>query len=442
MKNVIKVIQIITIFCLLYIGFSSEYKVYGMDENGNVVVVIDPGHGGLGGESDDGAINGNITERHINMTVAKAMYEELSKFDGVKVYLTHDSADTSITLKNRSEFAKSVNADFLFSLHFNASEMHEKYGTEVWIPSVGSYYVSGYQFAEIELSALSENGLFVRGIKTRIGDDGDEYYGIIRESEWRGINAVIIEHCYVDNNEDRKYIENEDNLKKFGKIDAISAAKYFGLKSSELGLDYSGYIKTTIDEPVSRVYPDTTPPEKCGISIKNIDENNVTFLINAVDTGSYINYYSYSLDGGNTFSDLKLWNDGKTAETSYTKIISDRTKCENMEVTISHNYDDIGKLMVRVYNRDDVSSDSNVIDLKELVNKISSENSNNNKNESLKDGSDEPSADLEESGYYNEKNDNNQDKKTFFKNNKNNIIGIILLICGIVITVIWRKKCS
>ena len=431
------ILRYILIIVVMLIGLNYGNKVYGADENGNVVVVIDPGHGGLRGESDDGAINGDIVERYINMAVAKAMYEELSKYNGVKVYLTHDSEDVSMSLRARSEFAKSVNADFLFSIHFNASELHGKYGSEVWIPSIGSYYVAGYQFADIELNELSQMGLFIRGIKTRIGDDGDEYYGIIRENEWRGINAVIIEHCYVDNKEDRKYIVNEntendnvgnensnnentgnenagnnnagnnnaeninvENLEKFGKLDATAVAKYFGLKSTELGVDYSDYKKLDVAEPQERVYPDNTPPEQCSISLKYIGNNSITFSVNAKDSDSYINYYSYSLDGGKTFSELKIWNDKRSSE-------------DTIEVTLSDINVDVGNLIVRVYNRDDVSSDSNIIELNGIM-----------KQKSDKTDSDNRSSET----------------KSFVKDNRNTFIGMALVVCGIIITFICMKK--
>lgn len=412
------ILRYILIIVIMLIGLNYGNKVYGADESGNVVVVIDPGHGGLRGESDDGAINGNIVERHINMIVAKAMYEELSKYNGIKVYLTHDSEDVSMSLRARSEFAKSVNADFLFSIHFNASELHGKYGSEVWIPSIGSYYVAGYQFADIELNELSQMGLFIRGIKTRIGDDGDEYYGIIRENEWRGINAVIIEHCYVDNKEDRRYIVNEntendnaendnaenvniENLEKFGKLDATAVAKYFGLKSTELGVDYSDYKKLDVAEPQERVYPDNTPPEKCSIYLKYIGNNSITFSVSAKDSDSYINYYSYSLDGGKTFSELKIWNDKRSSE-------------DTIEVTLSDINVDIGNLIVRVYNRDDISSDSNIIELNGIMKQKSDITDSDNRS---------------------------SEAKSFVKDNRNTFVGMALIMCGIIITFMCMRKC-
>ena len=85
-----------------------------------------------------------------------------------------------MSLKERAEFAKAVNADFLACLHFNMSEYHTLYGSEVWIPASGPLYKKGYQFADIELNALSNLGLYNRGIKVKTESDGSEYYGILK----------------------------------------------------------------------------------------------------------------------------------------------------------------------------------------------------------------------------------------------------------------------
>ena len=138
---------IVLLFCLLIpdtIVFADE----------PVVVVIDPGHGGenLGAEYD------GYTEKKMTMVVARAMKEELEKYDGVVVYLTHET-DVDMSLKERAEFAKEKHADFLYSLHFNASVKHNLFGSEVWIPAYGDYYVKGYQFAEIQMQEFENIGL-------------------------------------------------------------------------------------------------------------------------------------------------------------------------------------------------------------------------------------------------------------------------------------------
>ena len=83
-----------------------------------VVVVIDPGHGGenLGGEYEE------YIEKEMTMIVANAMKEELEKYDGIQVYMTrYGDIEEDMSLEERSEYAKSVDADFMFCLHLVSS---------------------------------------------------------------------------------------------------------------------------------------------------------------------------------------------------------------------------------------------------------------------------------------------------------------------------------
>lgn len=98
----------------------------------NFVIVIDPGHGG----SNEGLNYDGFLEKDMNLVTAKAMQELLQQYDNTEVYITNpDKKDMS--LKERAEYAKSVEADVMVSLHFNMSENHTMYGSEVWIPSTG-----------------------------------------------------------------------------------------------------------------------------------------------------------------------------------------------------------------------------------------------------------------------------------------------------------------
>ena len=139
------------------------------------VIVLDPGHGG----DQDGGMIGAYIEKNMTLTVARAMKEYLDSFEGVTVYLTRDS-DQPMTIQQRLDFAKSVNADYFISLHFNMSGYHTLYGSEIWIPAQQSYYNKMYPFADLVMKNFDEMGLFNRGIKTRIGKTGDNYYGVIR----------------------------------------------------------------------------------------------------------------------------------------------------------------------------------------------------------------------------------------------------------------------
>lgn len=274
-----------------------------------VVVVIDPGHGGknLGAEYE------GYTEKEITLIVANAMYEELSKYDGVEVYMTR-TKDETISLADRAEFAASVNADVMIALHFNMSENHNLFGSEVWISAFGEKYQKGYALGEVFLKQFDELGIYRRGIKTRIGDDGDDYYGIIREARARDVMSIIVEHCHLDQENDHAFYNSTEKLKNFGKADAVAVAQYFGLSSEKLGVDYSGYENIAVELPVSVMAPDLTPPDICYIELveTNKEDRTVKVRLSAEDYDSYLLYYSYSVDGGATFSDLREWPEGDT----------------------------------------------------------------------------------------------------------------------------------
>ena len=138
------------LLCLLGLGFCFLPPLMVQAEE-PVVVVIDPGHGGenLGGEYED------YTEKDMTLIVANAMKEELEQYEGVTVYLTRTD-DTELSLEERAEFAKSVNADFLYCLHFNLSEHHTLFGAECWVSAFGENYSKGYSFASIEMDMLSD----------------------------------------------------------------------------------------------------------------------------------------------------------------------------------------------------------------------------------------------------------------------------------------------
>ncbi len=291
--------------------FSNTETAYAA--NNPIVIVIDPGHGGTG-ERNLGAQYNGFSEKELTLKVANAMKAELEKYDNVQVYLTR-TTDTIVSLDSRAAFAKSVNADFMFSIHFNASAEHAFYGSEVWTSAFGSYYQAGYNFGQIETQELSKLGLYQKGVKTRLGSSGKDYYGIIRNSVARDIPCVIIEHAYLDHAYDLPLMQTKDITTTLGVTDATAVAKYFKLKSTSKGVDYSGYTYTSVKKPTSAVADDTTPPDYCNISVLTYDSSSRNALVqmSTKDKQSPVIYFSYSYDGGQTFSTLQMWD--RTKET-------------------------------------------------------------------------------------------------------------------------------
>lgn len=272
-----------------------------------IKICIDPGHGGenLGAEYED------YVEKDMTLIVAKAMYEELSKYEGIDIYMTR-TEDKDMSLEERVDYAKSVDADFFFCLHFNMSENHTLFGAETWISAFGQNYARGYDFATIEMKLLTDTGLYDRGIKTRLNSKGTNYYGVLRMSQLEGFPGIIIEHCHLDQANDKPFYDHYDKLVEYGKLDATAVAMYYGLYSEELGRDFRDYTYEHTEVPDSVVKPDETPPEYCNIEITDIDTSEkenayITLKIHSSDNDCRMLYYSYTLDDGVTFSEYMPW---------------------------------------------------------------------------------------------------------------------------------------
>ena len=336
-------------FALLFIpSFQASAADRLQDVGDKLVIVIDPGHGG----DNLGTTENDHEEKTMTMITALAMYDELLLYDDVEVHLTRTD-DRDLTRKKRAEFALSVDADFLFSIHYNASENHELFGSEVWVSAFAPFNNYGYQFGYELLTDFRQTGLFVRGIKSRLDDEGKNYYGIILYPENMGIPSVIIEHCHVDEVRDDGYCDSEEKLKAFGRMDATAVARYFGLKSTLLGVDYSDYslVDVRSDSAVPLTLRDTTQPDICRIEPIDIDYDTglLSLTVTAADYDSPLLYYSYSLDGGQSFSRREAWPRSDALTGGYTDTFT-------LNLTIPS--DTTPTVILRAYNMYDMYTDS------------------------------------------------------------------------------------
>lgn len=324
----------------------------------DIVVVIDPGHGG----ENEGTKENGFCEKEMTLVTAQALYDRLSRYDGVQVYLTRTD-DTGLTLQERAEYAKSVGADFLFSIHYNASENHELFGSEVWVPLEAPYNAYGYQFGSTLLTRFQDMGLFIRGVKTRQGNHGD-YYGILREAVALEIPAALIEHCHVDEVRDYPYCDSREEWEAFGYEDAEAIALFLGLSSESLGVDYSDgpedpflqkVYALDVEKVVQSTLTDTTPPEIC--SIERVSEDyeglQATIQVTAADYDSPLMYYAYSLDGGLTYSPRQPWPGSNMLTGEYQDVF---------QVTLEIPEDTMPRICIRAYNQYEAYTDSDVLE--------------------------------------------------------------------------------
>lgn len=307
-KKTGKWLLLFLLLCVMYkADVSAGTFTYPPDTDGELVIVIDPGHGG----ENLGADYNGFLEKEMNMIVANAMYAELEKYEDITVYLTHTSAEDDMTIQERADFAASVNADFVFCLHFNMSPENKLFGSEVWVSAFGEENRQGYRFGCIQMETMRDMGLFLRGVKTRLNDRGTDYYGILRFCEEYGIPAALIEHCHIDHEQDVDFCDSEEDLIAFGIADATAVAKFFGLKSEELQVDYSSGASDILPPGTLYAQPDTTDPDICIIeeAYRNQEERTVGITVTGCDYDSPMLYYSYSIDGGVTFTPYLAWPD-------------------------------------------------------------------------------------------------------------------------------------
>ena len=316
-----------------------------------VTVVIDPGHGGESSdenETNSGAKYHGLEEKDLTLITALAMYDELSEYGNVDVYITRD-IDAPLTLERRVEFAQEVGADVIVSIHYNASADHNFFGSEIFTSAYGDCYGVGHALAEKVMDEWVADGNIRKDIKTRIGKNGD-YYGLIRFGAAAEIPTIILEHGYLDNDRDYLRMKNAEAWRRFGVLDATAVAKFYGLEKNVVKEKIGPFEET--ESPEDPVMPDDSGPEGVRLEIDSYNSNkgDVDFTLYATDDESRLMYYGFKtgdVDKDTVFEELELWDEG-SGKVSGTYHLQPGYK---------------GKITAKVYNVYQVDTLSNTVEL-------------------------------------------------------------------------------
>ena len=317
-----------------------------------VTVVIDPGHGGVsanGDETNSGCKYHGLEEKNVDLVTALAMYDELTQYGNVDVYLTRDD-DSEVSLSRRVQFADEVGADVIISIHYNASADHNFFGSEIFTSMYGECYGVGHALAEKIMDEWVAEGNIRKDIKTRKGRKGD-YYGLIRNGTSVGIPTIILEHGYLDNDRDYQRIKDRNAWQNFGIMDAKAVAKFYGLEKNVVKESIGPTVD--IENPSSPVETDETEPEGIKLEVNDYNSNkgDVEFTLFAYDDESKLMYYGLmtgdDVDKDTVFTELELW-DGKNGKLTGT-------------FHVQPGYE--GKLTAKVYNVYQLDGISNSVDL-------------------------------------------------------------------------------
>ncbi len=202
------------------------------------VVVLDPGHGG----NWWGASDGDLLEKDLALQTALYCREYLlENYDNVVVYLTRETdmqfaEDQKEDIEKRVEIALSYGADILVSLHFNTESTNTSSGALVCVSKQSWVIEESSALANSILNQLSQLGITNRGLLFKDSDEyydeygvAMDYYAICRHSASVGIPGIIVEHCFMRNETDRKYYSTDEALWELARADAIGIAEYLGL---------------------------------------------------------------------------------------------------------------------------------------------------------------------------------------------------------------------
>jgi N-acetylmuramoyl-L-alanine amidase len=194
MKNTTKVI--LFLITIISFSFASPKRL----EPKKINIVIDASHGG----NDFGVTSNSITEKQIVEQITKKIK---SSNNNVVIHLTRYE-DDFISLEERTDFINKIKPDLVLSLHVNASLNNKTSGLEFYVAKETEFFEKSNEIAGKLNKKFSENtNLKMLGIKT-----GPFY--ILKKSD---VPAVIIELGYLTNENDKKYLIDDNEQNKMAK---------------------------------------------------------------------------------------------------------------------------------------------------------------------------------------------------------------------------------
>lgn len=200
-------------------------------DGGPLVIMIDPGHGGI----DPGAGHGGVHEADVMLALARELADGLARIPGVRPQVTR-SEDTFVPLQERLTLARRARADLFISLHADALEGAQATGASVYTLTdraaeaasqrMAERHESGDLLAGVDLSGMGDEVALILQDLVRIetAASGERFANILvqamrdsgavvnsrprREAELAVLNAadfpsILLEVGFLSNDDDR-----------------------------------------------------------------------------------------------------------------------------------------------------------------------------------------------------------------------------------------------
>ncbi|WP_051891130.1 N-acetylmuramoyl-L-alanine amidase [Chryseobacterium sp. JM1] len=207
------------------------------------IIVIDPGHGGMGnvgGSDGNHAVSalGDL-EKNLTLEIGLLLNAEL-KSKSHQVYLTRDT-DRNLSLKDRANLALTMQADVFLSLHFNGWTDATTQGTETFIypgaDSNSSLLASSVQQRLVQTTKYKD-----RGVKElQLGVLNPAYH-------FPKTARALAEISFITETKDAQRLRDADYKKSLAKSLAVAIDDFINKQSSikkikALPVNSSGILK-------------------------------------------------------------------------------------------------------------------------------------------------------------------------------------------------------
>ena len=140
---------------------SPVLSVESLEGRRDIVIAIDPGHGG----EDPGASGpGGLREKTVVLQIARRLESQLAKVPGFQPVLVR-TGDYYVSLKNRRDKARALEADLFVSIHADAFREQSAHGASVYILSKrGATSTTAQYLADTENAADLVGGVELGGM--------------------------------------------------------------------------------------------------------------------------------------------------------------------------------------------------------------------------------------------------------------------------------------
>ncbi len=238
--------------------------IAGPDDPSRPLVVLDAGHGGRDpGSIGRGPDGEDVLEKDLVLALTMELRDQLLAEGGIRVALTRDD-DTIVTLGQRPEIARLLEADLFLSIHADsAGEREDVGGASIYTLSTEASSEAAARFAERENAADRLNGIRIEGQSAEVSailvelsqqrtqEDATQFSSLIaREGEGRirfhpqtrraaelavlrapDVPGVLFESGFVTNETDRDRLMTEEGRREYAAVLARAIRIYFARRA-------------------------------------------------------------------------------------------------------------------------------------------------------------------------------------------------------------------